>query len=157
MNISLIMIGKTNEDFVRTGVKMYLDRLSHYVACKEIIIPDLKDRKNYSPEQIKTKEAALIFDKIPDNSYTILLDESGTEYTSVGFSVLMQKHMTSGMKELVFIIVGAYGVDRSVSERAGSVISLSKMTFTHQFVRLILAEQLYRSMTILKNEPYHNS
>jgi len=157
MNFTLIMIGKTNEDFVRTGVKMYLDRLRHYIACKEIIIPDIKDRKNYSPEQIKTKEAALILDKIPDNAYTILLDESGTEYTSVGFSTLLQKHMNSGIKELVFIIGGAYGVDRSVSERAGSVLSLSKMTFTHLFVRLILAEQLYRSMTILKNEPYHNS
>jgi 23S rRNA (pseudouridine1915-N3)-methyltransferase len=133
-----------------------MKRLKHYVKVKEVIIPDIKDRKHLNAEQVKEKEAILILEKLTSSNYTVLLDERGKEFSSVEFAGFMQKSMNAGIKELTFIIGGAYGVSESIKQKADLTVSLSRMTFTHQFIRLIFSEQIYRAMTILKNEPYHN-
>jgi 23S rRNA (pseudouridine1915-N3)-methyltransferase len=156
MNITLLMIGNTSEAFVQDGFDVFMKRLKHYIKVKEVIIPDIKDRKHLNAEQIRDKEAILIFDKLTTSGYTVLLDERGKEFSSVEFSGFMQKSMNAGIKELTFIIGGAYGVAESVKQKADLTVSLSRMTFTHQFIRLLFIEQVYRAMTILKNEPYHN-
>ena len=156
MNITLLMVGNTSEAFVQAGYDVFLKRLKHYIKLKEVIIPDIKDRKHLNPEQIKEKEAALIIDKLTAANYSVLLDEKGKEFSSLEFAGFLQKTMNAGVRELFFIVGGAYGVAESVKQKADLTVSLSRMTFTHQFIRLIFAEQLYRAMTILKNEPYHN-
>lgn len=156
MNITLLMTGNTSEKFVRDGYEVFMKRLKHYIKVKEIIIPDLKDRKHLNTEQIKEKEAVLILEKLIPASYVVLLDERGSALSSMEFAGFLQKTMNAGNRELYFIVGGAYGVAESVKQKADFSVSLSKMTFTHQFIRLIFAEQLYRAMTILKNEPYHN-
>jgi 23S rRNA (pseudouridine1915-N3)-methyltransferase len=150
------MTGNTSEKFVRDGYEVFMKRLKHYIKVKEIIIPDLKDRKHLNAEQIKEKEAVLILEKLIPASYVVLLDERGSALSSMEFAGFLQKTMNAGNRELYFIVGGAYGVAESVKQKADFSVSLSKMTFTHQFIRLIFAEQLYRAMTILKNEPYHN-
>ena len=156
MNITLLMVGNTSEAFVQAGYEVFLKRLKHYIKLKEIIIPDIKDRKHLNPEQIKEKEAPLILDKLTSANYSVLLDEKGKEFSSLEFAGFLQKTMNTGARELFFVIGGAYGVAESVKQKTDLTVSLSRMTFTHQFIRLIFAEQLYRAMTILKNEPYHN-
>jgi 23S rRNA (pseudouridine1915-N3)-methyltransferase len=156
MNITILMIGNTSEAFVKNGYEIFFKRLIHYIKVKEIIIPDLKDRKHLNAEQIKEKEAALILEKIASSNFTVLLDEHGKEFSSVEFAGFLQKTMNAGTREMFFIIVGAFGVAESVKQKADLTVSLSRMTFTHQLIRLLFAEQLYRAMTILKNEPYHN-
>ena len=156
MNITLLMIGNTSEAFVRDGYEVFMKRLKHYIKVKEVIIPDIKDRKHLNAEQIKEKEAVLILEKLSSAGYSVLLDERGKEFSSTEFAGFLQKAMNAGTRELFFVIGGAYGVADSVKQKADLSVSLSRMTFTHQFIRLILAEQLYRAMTILKNEPYHN-
>ena len=156
MNITLLMLGNTSEAFVQDGYALFIKRLKHYVKVKEIIIPDIKDRKHQNTEQIKEKEAALIIEKLTSANYSVLLDERGKEFSSVEFAAFLQKTMNAGTRELFFIIGGAYGVAESVKQKADLTVSLSRMTFTHQVIRLLFAEQLYRAMTILKNEPYHN-
>jgi len=156
MNITILMIGNTSEAFVQAGYEVFMKRLKHYIKVKEVIIPDIKDRKHLNAEQVKEKEAILILEKLTSSNYSVLLDERGKEFSSVEFAGFMQKSMNAGIKELTFIIGGAYGVSESIKLKADLTISLSRMTFTHQFIRLIFCEQLYRAMTILKNEPYHN-
>ena len=156
MNITLLMIGNTSEAFVQDGYEVFMKRLKHYIKVKELIIPDIKDRKHLNAEQIKEKEAILIIEKLSSANYVVLLDERGKEFSSVEFAGFLQKTMNAGTRELYFIIGGAYGVAESVKQKADLTVSLSRMTFTHQFIRLLYAEQLYRAMTILKNEPYHN-
>ena len=156
MNITLLMIGNTSEAFVHDGYGLFMKRLKHYVKVKEIIIPDIKDRKHLNAEQIKEKEALLILEKLIPANYTVLLDEKGKDFSSVEFAGFLQKTINAGTRELFFIIGGAYGVAESVKQRAEITVSLSRMTFTHQVIRLLFAEQLYRAMTILRNEPYHN-
>ena len=156
MNITLLMIGNTSEAFVLDGYEVFMKRLKHYVKVKEVIIPDVKDRKHLNADQIKEKEAALILEKIAASNFSVLLDERGKEFSSVEFATFLQKTMNAGTRELFFIIGGAYGVAESVKQKADLTVSLSRMTFTHQVIRLLFAEQLYRAMTILKNEPYHN-
>jgi 23S rRNA (pseudouridine1915-N3)-methyltransferase len=156
MNITLLMIGNTSEAFVLDGYEVFMKRLKHYVKIKELVIPDIKDRKHLNADQIKEKEATLILEKLNTASFSVLLDERGKEFSSVEFATFMQKTMNVGTRELFFIIGGAYGVAESVKHKVDISVSLSKMTFTHQFIRLLFAEQLYRAMTILKNEPYHN-
>lgn len=156
MNITIIMIGNTFEAYVQTGYDIFMKRLKHYIKIKEVIIPDIKDRKHMNAEQIKEKEAILILEKISDSGYSVLLDERGKELSSIEFAGFLQKIMNAGTRELFFVIGGAYGVAESVKQKADLTLSLSRMTFTHQFIRLLLAEQVYRAMTILKNEPYHN-
>lgn len=150
------MIGNTSEVFVNEGYEVFMKRLKHYIKVKEVVIPDIKDRKHLNAEQIKEKEGILILEKITAANFSVLLDERGTEFSSLEFAGFLQKTMNAGTRELYFIIGGAYGVADAVKQKVNLSVSLSRMTFTHQFIRLIFAEQLYRAMTILKNEPYHN-
>lgn len=156
MKIKLLVIGKTDDAYVQTGIQKFELRLKHYVPFEIHVINDLKNSKNLTEIQQKTKEGELILAQLETSDTVILLDENGTQYTSRQFSEFIQKHMLSGAKNLFFIIGGPYGFSPEIYARANGKISLSKMTFSHQMVRLIFIEQLYRAMTILKNEPYHH-
>ena len=156
MKITLILNGKTEDDYIVKGFSVYENRLKHYISFETIIIPALKNTKAISIEQQKQKEGELIFKNIQSADKLILLDENGKEYNSVGFSDFIQKEMNSGIKNVVFVVGGPYGFSEEVYKRANGKIALSKMTFSHQMVRLFFVEQLYRAMTILKNEPYHH-
>lgn len=156
MNIRLLMIGKTDEKYLQEGIEVYVKRLKHYVNFELVVIPALKDQKGASPEDIKLREAVLILKQLEKSDRVVLLDEHGTEHTSVGFSQYIQKQMNAGIRNLTFIIGGAFGFAQEVHSAANDKVSLSKMTFNHQMVRLFFVEQLYRAFTILRNEPYHN-
>ena len=156
MTIKLIAIGKTDSDFLQHLIKEYENRLKHYVKFELDIIPDLKNAKNLSEIQQKEKEGELILKKLNATDVLILLDENGKQFGSVEFSGYLQKKMNSGIKQLVLVIGGPYGFSDAIYTKAQAKISLSKMTFSHQMVRLFIVEQLYRAFTILKNEPYHH-
>jgi 23S rRNA (pseudouridine1915-N3)-methyltransferase len=141
---------------MKEGIDEYVKRISFYIPFDLKVIPDLKNRSTLSPDQQKYKEGQLILNQIVPGDSVILLDEQGLELSSVEFSKWMEKKMVSGIRQLVFIIGGPYGFSKSVYQRSDGMISLSKMTFSHQMVRMIFAEQVYRAMTILKNEPYHH-
>lgn len=156
MQIKLIAIGKTDNKNLQTLIEDYKKRLSHYIKFEFEIIPDLKNVKHLSEEQQKEKEGELILAKTQNSDVLILLDENGKQMDSVTFSNYLQKHMNSGIKTLIFVIGGPYGFSEEVYKRANGKLGLSKMTFSHQMVRLFFTEQLYRGFTILKNEPYHH-
>lgn len=156
MTIKLFAIGKTDSSPLRQLISEYETRLKHYVKFELEIIPDIKNSKNLSEAQQKEKEGEFILKKINATDVLILLDEYGKQYSSVDFSHYLQKKMNSGIKQLVFVIGGPYGFSDSVYQKAQGKISFSKMTFSHQMVRLFVAEQLYRAFTILRNEPYHH-
>ena len=156
MTIKLLTIGKTDNKQLQTLIDDYAKRLGHYIKFSLEIIPDLKKAKNLSEGQQKQKEGELILSKVSNTDVLILLDENGKQLDSVGFSSYLQKHMNSGIKQLIFLIGGPYGFSEDVYKKAQGKLSLSKMTFSHQMVRLFFIEQLYRSFTILKNEPYHH-
>jgi 23S rRNA (pseudouridine1915-N3)-methyltransferase len=156
MNIKLIAIGKTDNKNLQTLIEDYKKRLSHYIKFEFEIIPDLKRVKHLSEEQQKEKEGELILAKTQNSDVLVLLDENGKQMNSVAFSNYLQKHMNSGIKTLIFVIGGPYGFSEAVYKKANGKIGLSKMTFSHQMVRLFFIEQLYRGFTILKNEPYHH-
>ncbi len=156
MNIKLLAIGKTDNKQLEDLISNYLKRLGFYVKFNFEIIPDLKNAKNLNESQQKEKEGKLILEKVENSDIIVLLDENGKQYDSVGFSELLQKHMNSGIKRLVFVIGGPYGFSPGIYNRANSKLALSKMTFSHQMIRLFFVEQLYRGFTILKNEPYHH-
>lgn len=156
MTIKLLAIGKTDSNQLQQLISEYENRLKHYVKFELEIIPDIKNVKNLSEVQQKTKEGTLILKKLNPTDVLVLLDENGKQFTSVAFSEYLQKKMNSGMKQLVFVIGGPYGFSDALHQKAQGKISLSKMTFSHQMVRLFLVEQLYRAFTILKNEPYHH-
>jgi 23S rRNA (pseudouridine1915-N3)-methyltransferase len=156
MKITLIAVGKTIKPFLIEGEAAYEKRLKHYIGFDEIIVPELQKAAKLSENQIKDKEGKLIFKKVEKADWLILLDENGKEFSSVNFSQFLQKQMNSGVKRVVFVIGGAYGFSEEVYKAANQKISLSKMTFSHQMVRMIFKEQLYRGFTILKGEPYHH-
>ena len=156
MKVVLVVIGKTDETYLRTGIEKYENRLKHYLPYEMKVIPDLKKTKNLSSQQQKHLEGQLIMQVLQAGDFVVLLDEKGKDYSSVDFSKMIEKRMVAGLKRLVFIVGGPYGFSDDVYAKANSKISLSKMTYSHQMVRLIFAEQLYRAMTILKNEPYHH-
>jgi len=156
MKITLILIGKTEEAFVEQGFNLYLSRLRHYITIKVVVIPALKVASNLTPQQVKEREAVLILKQLSPGSTLAVLDEKGTELRSVEFSAQLQKWMNSGIRELVFLVGGAFGIADEVKKRAAFQLSLSQLTFTHQLIRLVFAEQLYRAFTIIRNEPYHN-
>jgi 23S rRNA (pseudouridine1915-N3)-methyltransferase len=156
MTIKLIAIGKTDNKQLLTLIEDYQKRLSFYIKFSFDIIPDIKNAKNLSEAQQKQKEGELILKKLSNTDVLMLLDENGKQMDSVGFSNYLQKHMNSGIKQLVFVIGGPYGFSQDVYNKAQGKISLSKMTFSHQMVRLFIIEQLYRGFTILRNEPYHH-
>jgi len=156
MTIKLIAIGKTDSVSLQDLIKEYENRLKHYVRFELDIIPDIKNVKNLSETQQKEKEGDLILKKLNATDVLILLDENGKQFGSVEFADFLQKKMNSGIKQLVLVIGGPYGFSDAIYTKAQAKISLSKMTFSHQMVRLFILEQLYRAFTILKNEPYHH-
>lgn len=156
MTIKLITIGKTDNKHLQTLIDDYTKRLGHYIKFEFEIIPDLKKVKHLSEAQQKQKEGELILSKLSNSDVLILLDENGKQYDSIAFSNYLQKHMNSGIKQLILVIGGPYGFSEDVYNKANGKISLSKMTFSHQMVRLFIVEQVYRAFTILRNEPYHH-
>ena len=157
MKITLIAIGKTEDKYLIEGIEKYLGRLKHYINFNLLIIPDIKNTKNLTEAQQKSKEAEAIHKQINGSDVVVLMDEKGKKYSSVTFANYLNKQMIGSVQHLVFIIGGPYGFDESVYKRANTSISLSDMTFSHQMVRLFFVEQLYRAFTILKNEPYHHA
>ena len=156
MNIRLLVVGKTDAQEIKTLIDGYCKRLRHYVKFEMVEIPDIKNTKNLSEKEQKEKEGMAILKNLKPAETLILLDERGTQYHSIAFSTFLQKKMNSGVKSLVFVVGGPYGFDENVIVNSTGSISLSKMTFSHQMVRLFFVEQLYRAFTILRNEPYHH-
>lgn len=156
MRITLITVGRTDVKWVREGLDLYASRLSHYIPFVIDEIPELKNVSALSHDQIKEKEGELILKKIRNTDDVILLDEHGREYRSIEYAAMLEDKISRGGRDLVFVIGGAYGFSPAVYSRANSKMSLSKMTFSHQMVRTIFAEQLYRAFTIMRGEPYHH-
>ncbi|GAA0757191.1 23S rRNA (pseudouridine(1915)-N(3))-methyltransferase RlmH [Psychroflexus lacisalsi] len=156
MTISLVLVGKTDNKHLEALINDYKKRLSFFVKFEVTIIPDLKKRKNMETEVQKEKEGELILSKISNSDFVVLLDENGVDHSSTKFASWLQKRMNSGIKKLVFVIGGPYGFSKPVYDRGNRILSLSKMTFSHQMIRLFFTEQLYRAFSILKNLPYHH-
>ncbi len=156
MEIKLITVGKTDVPWVREGLELYASRLKHYIPFSVVEIPELKKVSALTQAQIKEKEGELILKLTGPQELLVLLDEHGHEFRSLEFAEHLQKLLSRGAKSLVFVIGGAYGFSDAVYNRSCERISLSRMTFSHQMVRTIFAEQLYRAFTILKGEPYHH-
>ena len=156
MKITLLTVGKTDRDWVKQGLDIYMSRLKHYIPFSIVEIPELKNVSSLSKDQIKSKEGELLFKNIRPIDDVILLDERGKEYSSTEFAKVLQDKITHSGKDIVFIIGGAYGFSEDIYKRANSKMSLSRMTFSHQMVRAIFAEQIYRAFTIMRGEPYHH-
>ena len=156
MKIKLIAIGKTNGDWLIKGISEYQNRLTHYTNFELIEIPDVKNRANLSVEKLKEAELTELEKHIDKDSCIIALDEKGKQYTSELFSAYIEKKMVGGTKQLIFIIGGAFGTSNKIIDNCNDKIALSLMTYSHQMVRLIFVEQLYRAFTIIKNEKYHH-
>ena len=156
MKITLLTVGNTDRDWVRQGLDIYVSRLKHYIPFALVEIPELKNVSSLSTEQIKTKEGELILKNVRPGDDLILLDERGKQYSSVELAKVLQDKISYIGKDITFVIGGAYGFSQAVYDRADSKISLSKMTFSHQMVRAIFAEQIYRAFTIMRGEPYHH-
>ncbi|HCN53093.1 MAG TPA: 23S rRNA (pseudouridine(1915)-N(3))-methyltransferase RlmH [Prevotella sp.] len=155
MKTVLLLIGKTvNKHFV-AGINDYVERIGHYMPFSIVTIPEIKNTKNLSEEQQKTREGELIIHQLQPSDMVVLLDEHGTEFRSIEFAEWLQRKQQTA-RRLVFVIGGPYGFSQAVYQRANEKISLSRMTFSHQMVRLIFTEQVYRACTIIKGEPYHH-
>lgn len=155
MRISLLMVGKTTDPRLVSLIDDYRQRLSHYVPFELAVIPDIKNAKALSQEQLKRAEGEAILRFLPPSMDVFLLDEHGREFRSIEFADFLQKKMSTG-KDLVLVIGGAYGFSKEVYARANGKLSLSQMTFSHQMIRIMAIEQIYRAMTILRGEPYHH-
>lgn len=156
MTIELIAIGKTDLAEVGSLFEIYAKRIARHVKFSFTVLPDVKTSKKSVPAQVKRQEGELIMRQIGDGDYVVLLDERGEEMDSREFASWLDRRMAAGGKRICFIIGGAYGFDEAVYRRADFKVSLSKMTFSHQIIRAIFAEQLYRALSIIHNEPYHN-
>ncbi|MCH2042710.1 MAG: 23S rRNA (pseudouridine(1915)-N(3))-methyltransferase RlmH [Saprospiraceae bacterium] len=156
MKVELWLLGNTSFDYIKEGVQIYEKRLKHYLSFSMNVIPDLKNRKKRSEEEIKQKEGEAILKKLQKDDWLILLDERGKQFSSLEFATYMEQLLQRSSKRIVFLIGGAYGFSKEVYNRANAKISLSKMTFSHQMVRLFVIEQIYRAMAILHNLPYHH-
>lgn len=156
MKTLLLTVGKTDNDYLSRAIDDYLSRASHYSPIELKVIPDVRDVRNLSQEQQKEREGQQILRQLAAGDHVVLLDEGGSEYTSMEFSRWLQQKMNSGGKRLVFVIGGPYGFSPAVYARADGKLSLSRMTFSHQMVRVIFAEQFYRALSILHNLPYHH-
>jgi 23S rRNA (pseudouridine1915-N3)-methyltransferase len=156
MKIKLLAIGKTDDKNLLKLIETYQIRVKHYIKFEISIIPDIKNVKNLSEKQQKEKEGELILKQLQPTDELVLLDEKGKDFRSLEFAKYLQKKMNSGIKQLVIVIGGPYGFSDEVYKKSNGKISLSKMTFSHQMIRLFVVEQLYRGFTILKNEPYHH-
>ncbi|MBP8238345.1 MAG: 23S rRNA (pseudouridine(1915)-N(3))-methyltransferase RlmH [Saprospiraceae bacterium] len=157
MKVELWAIGKTNERYLEEGMALYEKRLKHYLPFQWSVVPDIKGAGSLSAQQVKAKEGESILSKLKDDDLLILLDERGRSLSSEGFATYLDKKLQQSQRRLIFLIGGAYGFSDALYERAKDQLSLSSMTFSHQMVRLFFMEQLYRAMTILRNEPYHNA
>lgn len=156
MKITLLTVGKTTDMHLIKLQEEYQNRLKFYIPYESVVIPELKNTKNLSVIEQQEKEADLILKQLETSDEVILLDEKGKQFTSVGFSEFISKKMLASHKRMVFVVGGPYGFSDRVYNRANGLVSLSAMTFSHQMIRLIFVEQLYRAMTILKGEPYHH-
>ncbi|RMG78674.1 MAG: 23S rRNA (pseudouridine(1915)-N(3))-methyltransferase RlmH [Bacteroidetes bacterium] len=156
MKTELWMIGKTAFPYLREGMALYQKRLRHYLPFEVVTLPDLKKTKNLAPEQFREKEGELVLSKLKNEDFLLLLDERGRQFSSVDFARFFDQKQQLSHKRIVFLIGGAYGFSDAVYKRANFKWSLSKLTFSHQMIRLFVLEQLYRAMTILRGEPYHN-
>lgn len=157
MKIILLVVGKTNDSWAKTAIAEYEKRLKHYLPFVIEVIPDLKSTKSMTEEQVKARESEFILEWNKPGDLMVLLDEKGNQYSSENFAGYLQKKMNSGIKNLIFVVGGPYGFSDSVYSACRETISLSKMTFSHQMVRVFFVEQIYRAMTILSGEPYHHS
>ncbi len=155
MKITLLVVGKTTDSRLQTMIDDYLQRLKHYLPFEIVVVPELKNAKSLTQDQQKQAEGELILKNVNPATELILLDEHGSEYRSMEFAQWLQKKMTAG-RDVVLVVGGPYGFAPAVYARANGKISLSKMTFSHQMIRLLLVEQVYRAMTILRGEPYHH-
>ncbi len=156
MKISLILLGKTQLDYIDEGIKIYFDRIQHYIPFEITIIKSVKKYGSNDIQQIKTAEGNEILKKLKPGDYVVLLDEKGKGISSSEFAIFIENKLASGVKNMIFIIGGAYGFSDNIYLKANEKISLSKMTFSHQLARLIFVEQLYRAFTIIKGENYHH-
>jgi 23S rRNA (pseudouridine1915-N3)-methyltransferase len=156
MKVRFIMMGKTESSYIGEGTGEYEKRIRHYVTLETVVMPALKNQAGLSIPEIRQRESELLLKSIGESEYLVLLDETGREYTSVEFSAFLNARFSSGIRSLVFLIGGPYGVSDAVKRRANHVLSLSRMTFSHQMVRLFFLEQLYRGLTILNHESYHH-
>ena len=156
MKIVLLTIGKTSEKYLIEGIAQYQKRLKHYTQFEMMEIQNIKNSKNFLNAELMKKEGELILKQLQNSDHLVLLDDKGKDFTSPQFAQKLQSWMLSGKKRIVFVVGGAYGFSEEVYKRGNEKISLSKMTFSHQMVRLFFAEQLYRAFTILNNEPYHH-
>ena len=156
MKIVLLAIGKTKEQYLIEGISQYQKRLNHYTQFELLEIPNIKNANNLSDFELLRKEGELIFQQLQPSDHLVLLDDKGKDFTSSKFAEKLQGWMLSSKKRLVFVVGGAYGFSEQVYQRGNEKLSLSKMTFSHQMVRLFFVEQIYRGYTILNNEPYHH-
>jgi 23S rRNA (pseudouridine1915-N3)-methyltransferase len=151
-----MLIGRTSSDYLRTGIDQYVARLSRYIPFEIRTLPDVKTTKSLTEQRQKETEGQAFLAQLTPGDIVVLLDERGREMTSREFSVFIEKKMVAGTRRLVFIVGGPYGFSQAVYDRADAMLSLSRMTFSHEMVRLFFVEQLYRAFTILNNEPYHH-
>ena len=156
MEICVLSVGKISTSWIKDGIELFESRIGKYIKFSVITVPDIKNAKNLSKESLKEEEGKFILSNIIQSDYVVLMDEGGKELTSRDFASWIQKQMNSGRKRLVMIIGGPFGFSQDIYQRADFKVALSKMTFTHEMAKLILSEQLYRAMTILKGEPYHH-
>lgn len=156
MKITILWVGKTTTEYIKDLIATYYNRIQHYMPIEILEVPDLKNTKSMDIDEQRSKEGKLIFQLIKSDDYLILLDDKGKQYTSKEFSSMIEKHNLNSLKRLVFVVGGAYGFSSEVYARANGFLSISKMTFSHQIIRPILFEQIYRAMTIIKGEPYHH-
>lgn len=156
LKICLLVIGKTDAAYIKAGIEEYEKRLTRYVPYEMKVLPDVKNTKSMSEGVQKEKEGEMLLAELQSGDFVVLLDENGRMYSSMEFADFLAQKMQSAIKRIVFVIGGPYGFSDGVYSRANDKISLSKMTFSHQMVRMIFAEQFYRAMTIMKGEPYHH-
>ncbi|MBQ7212334.1 MAG: 23S rRNA (pseudouridine(1915)-N(3))-methyltransferase RlmH [Muribaculaceae bacterium] len=156
MKVALLTVGKTSAAYLREGIALYESRLRHYLQFEILTIPDLKSTRSLTAEQQKEREGEQILAAVSSSDFVALLDERGREMTSREWAAFLQKRMSSGVGRVVFVVGGPYGFSQAVYDRADSLVSFSKMTFPHEMIRLFFVEQLYRGLTILRNEPYHH-
>lgn len=156
MKVHFWVIGKTNEQYLKEGIEIYCKRLARYIPFNYNIIPDIRNAGKLSVTALKAKEAEQVLGLLKGDDYLIILDERGKSYDSVAFAKSIEGWLQLSKKRMVFLVGGAYGFDEKLYQRADQKLSFSKMTFSHQMIRLFFVEQLYRAMTILRNEPYHN-
>jgi len=156
MKIRLIYVGKSKKDYLNGSLQDFYKRIKKFVALEEVIIPDISNSKSMTPEKRKLEEGKALISSVKDSEFVILMDEKGKSFNSRGFAQFLEEKMIYSSSDLVIVVGGAFGFSDAVYQRANQKMSLSDMTFSHQLIRLILAEQLYRALTIIKGHPYHN-